>query len=247
MDHGRRRDLDGGLFLAGQPDPGRLAAYLADLATEKGARIILLDGPQAWKDPANGLSYQRVCERILNTPAKTGIPGQVKPRTYTPFVAFSICVFDELEALGWVRLRAPEELHGPRAPLALESFPSAAWRALGLRPLPAKSRSTEADLRAWTRALKDHAGIAVPRLPTHDELQALAAGLAGVFIHEQDASRWEAIGRPLLKIDGSWREGFIVIPKAPGTIRAPNKIVILREYFVPQPKLGDRRNSLCPR
>jgi hypothetical protein len=44
----------------------------ANLADDLGAAALLIDGPEAWKDPDNGLQHSRVCERELNTPAKTG-------------------------------------------------------------------------------------------------------------------------------------------------------------------------------
>src|SRR5260370_20650090 len=39
--------------------------------------VAMLDGPQAWKDPRSGLVHSRLCERMLNPPAQTGILGQV--------------------------------------------------------------------------------------------------------------------------------------------------------------------------
>lgn len=86
--------------LVGEPSPDLLAEFLAQLCSELGATILLLDGPQAWKDPQNGLEHSRVCERALHTPAKTGVPGAVKPGNYLPFVAFAIAVFDALAARG---------------------------------------------------------------------------------------------------------------------------------------------------
>ena len=71
------------LGLTGDPDAKTLAKALLNLCHLNNAQVILIDGPQAWKDPANGFEHSRVCEKILNTPAKTGLPGLVKPKNYT--------------------------------------------------------------------------------------------------------------------------------------------------------------------
>jgi hypothetical protein len=137
--------------LPGDPEPSRLAEFLVELCTTHRAEFLLLDGPQAWKDSSNGLVHSRVCERALNTPAKTGLPGSVKPSNYLPFVSFSISVFDELAARGWPRLGKPD--HSER-PVAVESFPFSAWRSIGARPLPAKARSGPSTLTDQLTALR---------------------------------------------------------------------------------------------
>jgi len=120
-----------------------VAEYCIELCEKHSANLLLLDGPQAWKHPDNGLEHSRVYERLLNTPAKTGVPGHVKPRNYAPFVAFSITVFDELEQRGWPRLDSQARAPGGSA-AAIESFPLGAWRALGIPMLPAKRRGPAA-------------------------------------------------------------------------------------------------------
>ena len=123
------------LCLAGPPSGPQLAARLADACRRLPASILVLDGPQGWKDPDNGLLHSRSCERELNTPAKTGLPGSAKPANYLAFLAFSIDVFQALVARGF------ELWSGSTAHLlAVESFPSSAWRQLGL-PAPEIQRT----------------------------------------------------------------------------------------------------------
>jgi len=135
--------------LHGDPQPDKLAEYFANLAGDLQASVLLIDGPQGWKDPENGLEHSRVCERELNTPAKTGLPGAVKPANYRPFVEFSILFFDQLSARGWPRYQAGGAAMGTTA----ETFPLAAWRSLGPKALPAKSKSKPAVLQQATEAL----------------------------------------------------------------------------------------------
>ena len=52
----------------------------------------------------NGFEHARVSERQLNTAAKTGLPGMVKPITYRPFAEFCLDVYDALCRRGWRRL-----------------------------------------------------------------------------------------------------------------------------------------------
>jgi len=197
------------LGLLGTPEPEALAARLAQIATEQRVCCMLLDGPQAWKDEDNGLRYARLCEQVLNTPAKTGLPGEVKPRNYRPFVAFSITVFDILEGLGWPRLE------NPRAPeqRSIESFPTAAWRALGMRALPAKAKTQPAELRQALLDLDRRFPLQLSREPNHDELQAIVAGLGGLALEARDGEGFRAEGVAPFPKAGAVREGFIVVPR----------------------------------
>ncbi|MDP2325740.1 MAG: DUF429 domain-containing protein [Gammaproteobacteria bacterium] len=195
--------------LTGEPKVDVLAEYLATLASVERADLMLIDGPQAWKGPNNGLEHSRVCERALNTPAKTGLPGRVKPANYQPFVAFSIQLFDELTRLGWARLMARER---PRSSTAMESFPLSAWRTLGLSPLPAKAKTSPATLAEKFTALRASYPIAVSSQPNHDELQALVSGLAGLGLEDGKPCDVSFAGEAPFLLDGSYREGFIVNP-----------------------------------
>lgn len=181
-----------------------LARALYYLSVGWSCNAIALDGPQAWKDPDNGLLHSRLCDRAVNAPAKIGLPGEVKPRTYLAFSSFSIRVFDYLERLGLPRL---DSLDRP-IDRAMEVFPFAAWRSLGLKPLPAKSKCSAADLGQRSRDLG--AFVEVPFQPTHDQLQAVVAGLGALRLIEEGSARM--IGRDPFLLNGEWREGFIVLP-----------------------------------
>jgi len=188
-----------------------VAARLNDVAVRFWGGIMLLDGPQGWKDPRNGLEHSRRCERELNTPAKTGVPGCVKPANYHAFVAFSIAVFDALECFGWKRLSSIDSPVSERT--LVESFPLSAWRSLGLRALPAKSKTRDGVIEDRILALEQTMSVSVPRTPTHDELQAVVAGLAGLSLYENRWFECSVAGVPPVLIDSTWREGFIVNPQ----------------------------------
>jgi hypothetical protein len=196
----------------GSPTPSDVANRLIQVSNSAKATIILLDGPQGWKDPSNGLEHSRRCERILNTPAKTGLPGNVKPANYFAYVDFSVRVFDTFHTRGWKRFD-PSSWKIDQ-PTVVESFPLAAWRSLDLVPLPAKAKSREGDIRTHLNALRD-AGLLANHTstPTHDELQALVAGLAGVALGSSDDERYVAVGSTPFTLDGIWREGYIVNPR----------------------------------
>jgi hypothetical protein len=204
--------------LYGEPHPVALAEFLDRLAREIGASCILIDGPQAWKLADNGLEHQRVCEKALHTPGKTGEPGIVKPRTWTKFVKLSIELFDALDAFGWGRLPELPE-HGSQCSfLALESFPTAAWRGVGLRSLPSKKKAGLLAVQAHLRQLSRLFAISVNEDPSHDELQAIVSGLAGIALAHGRHEAIEIVGRPPEYLDGTWREGYIVGPMLPPSV-----------------------------
>ncbi len=195
------------LGLIGPPSPQTLARVLTETCDRFSAPVLLLDGPQGWKHPGNGLPHSRVCERLLNTPGKTGLPGSSKPGSYLPFIAFSIAVFQELVAHGF------ELWSGRAAPLvAVESFPSSAWRQLGLRPLPAKSKTGFEHLQRAAGDLRKMFILELPEGLSHDQLQALVAALAGVALLRGCPSGYVASGIMPSLMEGTWREGFIVNP-----------------------------------
>ena len=195
-----------------QPEPRALATFLVALCQDEGSKTLLLDGPQGWKASSNGLEHSRRCERALNTPAKSGLPGNVKPRNYGRFVEFSIAVFDALADLGWARYTGEQS---SVACVVFESFPFSAWRALKLLPIPAKRRCGEAVLTESASALRATRNISFSCAPSHDELQALVAGLAGPALEARDLSAFERFGVPPFVQEGSYREGFIVNPRPP--------------------------------
>jgi len=194
--------------LPGTPDPEVLAEYIANLAGDLGATLLLVDGPQGWKSPDNELPHSRVCEKRLNTPAKTGLPGNVKPAAYGPFVQFSVAFFDGLDRKGWPRLPGT----GKTAGVAIETFPYAAWRSLDLRALPAKSKTSPSILQDRRNALLSVFPTRMDTEPNHDELQALVAGYAGLAIARREAQGFALTGEAPFLLDGVVREGFIATP-----------------------------------
>jgi uncharacterized protein DUF429 len=193
------------LELGRVPDVDALAEWLVALADSCGAQLLLIDGPQAWKDEANGLVHQRRCERELHTQAKTGPPGRVLPGTQRRFTELAIALFDSLAARGFPRFDPARP--GSRA--ALEVFPTACWRALGRRPLPGKRKTSAAELASAADFLSTRCGLRFRATPTHDELQAAVAGLAGLALCGHPGLAWSAVGSAPFQVGGVWREGVI--------------------------------------
>src|SRR5271166_5996038 len=193
------------------PTPDRVADVAIEISRRFDALLILLDGPQGWKDPANGLAHCRVCERKLNAPGKTGLPGHTKPEGYRPFIEFSIAVFAALDKRGWRRF--DPMAWRPGCPAVVETFPLSAWRSLKLKGLPAKNKTRPDDVVARLRSLTDSGLVSsAGTIPDHDQLQAIVAGLAGLGIQSGDRRRYSFEGIPSSLIDGLWREGYIVNP-----------------------------------
>jgi Protein of unknown function (DUF429) len=206
---------------AGPVDANILAGQINHLCNIRNIRVIMLDGPQAWKSRSNGLEHSRVSERQLNTAAKTGLPGMVKPVTYRAFAEFCLDVYDALCRRGWRRLdtqTVPDTLAQPGAPqdrVLVESYPHAAWKSLGLKPLPSKRRSKVSDLAEAYGALRSIIPITTNRPPNHDQLQAIVGGLPGLALEERNSGGTRIVGNPPRREDGHWREGFIVLPVPP--------------------------------
>lgn len=194
--------------LTGTPQVEPLADYLNALCSEREVNILLIDGPQAWKHPDNGLMHSRLCERALNTPAKTGLPGVVKPAPYTAFVTFSVEVFAALQRRGW---KFYEGLPSGKQTV-FETFPAAAWKSLGLRSLPSKAKIKPGDIERYLALLSERIPIVHDGNLTHDDLQALVSGLAGIAYEHSFAAGFAAAGESPSLLDGIWREGFIVNP-----------------------------------
>jgi hypothetical protein len=203
----------------GPIEPEILAGRLNHLANVRGVRILMLDGPQAWKSKSNGLEHARVSERQLNTAAKTGLPGVVRPVTYRPFAEFCIDVWDALCRRGWRRLSTREHASSPQERVLVESYPYAAWKSLGLKPLCAKRRARVSDLAEASAALQAVVPFTANRPPNHDQLQAIVGGLPGLALEERKAgdmgNAMRIVGSAPRREEGQWREGFIVLPLAP--------------------------------
>ena len=186
-------------------------------APVRGIRVMMLDGPQAWKSRSNGLDHARVSERQLNTAAKTGLPGMVKPITYRPFAEFCLDVYDALCRRGWRRLETRDQ------PGSLDRIGTRTRRELPLRCLEVPGHQTAA-LQAPGEGKRPGRGLWRPALlipittnrpPNHDQLQAIVGGLPGLALEEHNAAGARIVGNPPRREEGHWREGFIVLPLPP--------------------------------
>jgi hypothetical protein len=194
------------------PEAAQCARAIFEFCKKHKVRIVILDGPQGWKDPSSPLPHSRHCEKILFTPGKTGTVGRSKPGSYTPFISFSIDVFAQLVTLGG-ELVSNAVVNTPKdGLLVVESFPTSAWRKLGIRPLPGKAKAKQRDIQDRLFKLRKLLGFRAGREPTHDELQALVAGVAGVAILAGKPSGYCIQGSPPREVDGVIVEGFIVNP-----------------------------------
>lgn len=194
-----------------------LAGRLNHLCNIRGIQILMLDGPQAWKSEDNGQPFCRTSERELNTAAKTGLPGTVLPGTYERFVGYCLALYDALERLGWQRLatrETPEEAGLP-AKILVESYPYAAWKSLGIAPLPAKRRCRVSHLAEAWEALTTLLPITSSQPPNHDQMQAIVGGLPGLAIEQRSHIGTRIVGQPPRQEGGYWREGFIAVPLPP--------------------------------
>lgn len=221
---------------ADAPTVVELAERLDWICRERGARVLMLDGPQAWKADDNGFEHSRAAERALHTAAKMGPPGTVLPGTYERFVGYCLALYDALARLGWQRLmtgqavgqaaggRSGNERGGQR--FLVESYPHAAWKSLGIRPLPARRRCRVSDLaRAWAE-LTAVVPMRSSQPPNHNQMQAIVGGLPGLALAADLAAVPSAptretpvgsriVGQPPRREGGHWREGFIAVPVAP--------------------------------
>jgi hypothetical protein len=129
-------------------------------------------------------------------------------------VEFSICVYAHLIAAG--ALLAISRSIEPIADvlLVLESFPRSAWRKLKITPLPAKAKATQSDCEERFGELACRYGLNPELHPSHDQLQALVAGLAGIAIVGRKHEGYVAEAASPFQHDGHWVEGFIVNPTA---------------------------------
>jgi len=221
---GRQESLTARAFdvpLSGRPSVTALAAWVQEMVEVHHVRCVCIDGPLGWRSPHTDSLHCRLSERAVRAPGKTGLPPDgVKPRTYLGFTTFSIALFESLlETADWVLPGAPEAL--PTARVVTESFPTAGWRALGLSPLMAKGRASVADVQEAGARLQGRAGITLEQVRTHDQLQAVVGGIAGAWWAAGLTDRVQLAGAPPFRLDGSWREGYIMVP-APIALSGPD-------------------------
>ena len=205
------------LDLSGSPSVVDLAVGLNTFCSENNVTALVIDGPHAWKEPASGVNHMRIAERVLNTPAKTGPVGQVKPSTMLNFTIFSITLFQTLrDEYGWNLLTPRWASRNTKKRIIVEAFPTAAWRTLGLDPLPGKSRTKKAQLQAWRKSLQKITGYTLPDQLTHDELQAAVLLPVGEAIAARDRDRVLLLGvKPSFTPAGDAIEGYIAVPRVP--------------------------------
>ncbi len=201
--------------LTGRPAVQPLATWLRALSEEHDVTCLCIDGPLGWKAPDTDSLHSRLSERAVRAPGKTGLPPDgVKPRSYLAFTTFSIAIFEALRVGGAWAL--PGEPHAAAdAGTITESFPTAAWRALGLAPLMAKGRASARDVQDAAQRLATCAELGLRGLEsvhTHDQLQAVVGGIAGAWWAAGEKSRVHLAGASPFLLDGSWREGYIMIP-----------------------------------
>jgi hypothetical protein len=139
----------------------------------------------------------------------------VKPATSRGFAEFCVDVYDALCRRGWRRLATQEQPGTTPQRVLVESYPHAAWRSLGIKPLPSKRRARVSDLAEAFAALRTVVPFTVNRPPNHDQLQAIVGGLPGLALEARDTDGARIFGTPPRREDGHWREGFIVLPVPP--------------------------------
>ena len=144
----------------------------------------------------------------------------VKPANYSAFVSFSIAVYNALGTRGWERLSTVGFVLEPPRRVLIESFPMSAWKSLGIAPLPAKVKARPADLAGRLAALQELFPLRLSGVPTHDELQALVSGFAGLAVERNEWEACAVAGLAPVVEEGHWREGFIVNALRPN-VRGP--------------------------
>lgn len=202
----------------GRVDDVRLADWIMETAERRDVGVIAIDGPLAWRDPDTDSVHSRLAERAVRAPGKTGLPPDgVKPHTYLGFTSHSIALAEHLTTAGWEPVSDPHSAGGTR--MITETFPTAAWRQLGLPPLPGKSRATLEDVTVGLTRLQQACTIRLSGVETHDDLQAVTGGIAPAWWRAGCMDRVTFAGAPPFRRANSWREGYIIIPARRGETR----------------------------
>ncbi|PYC22004.1 hypothetical protein DMO17_16265 [Aquipseudomonas alcaligenes] len=160
----------------------------------RGARLTLIDGPQALALPGQTM---RDCERKLAAAGKT--PDA--PPCSGPYAGFVRSSLELFAALAHAGLR-------PNTPIA-ETYPGAVWKRLGT----GLAKKSSHDGRRQRRELLERMGVrGLTELPSHDRLDACLCALLAAAHHRPRpglATVWS--GLPLQQDSGgSLREGQIL-------------------------------------
>lgn len=227
----------------GRPTAEMVLVWIRALLRDHPITGLCIDGPLGWRAPDGGAPHCREAERAVRAPGKTGLPPDgVKPASYLGFTRFSIALFEALTMDdGWrlpgqVTASSPTpgvSAPAPRTRFVTECFPTAIWRGLGVQPLKAKARATPADVAAARTQLEALTGLTLiggrSVTPSHDQLQAVVGGVAGLRWAMGDPSARLA-GVPPIRLDDSWREGYILtlgsLPDTPSSSSAAHVPVL---------------------
>ena len=200
--------------LADPPEVNAFALAVDEYSRSKDVSVLLLDGPHGWRHPRSSIENMRLAERVLNTPLKTGVPGEVKPKTYAGYAQFCIDLFARLSNEYEWRLVTEDWQKSKSARWVVEVFPSSAWKLLGLKPLPAKSRTRKADRESAVEKLAEKTGYMLPDSLTHDQLQAAVVLPVGEAMSALKPHRLLMSGYdPIIGEDGVVHEGWILNPR----------------------------------
>jgi hypothetical protein len=205
------------------PQPLEVAGIVSEL---RGARVAMLDGPQALASEGIGL---RVCERRSACVGKTPDKRPATSKPFGGFICSSLDLFTALVREG-VAISPPRYVGG-----GSEVYPGHIWTILsGRRPLPQKSTQAGRLVRKQILAALGVCGL--PSLPTHDENDACVAALVAAAADGQVSGvSVVPIGEPL-SVDpaGRLREGLMIVPQV--TAEASERIAgVLREFPVFEP------------
>jgi hypothetical protein len=204
------------LKLSGVPSPSDMAAALTSFSHQRRVSVMLLDGPQGWRFPHSQIEHMRLCERVLNTPGKTGDVESVKPRTYLPYIKFSIDLFHHMRLDHDWELLTQDWADRQGGRWLVETFPSSAWKTLGLPKLPSKSKTKPEQLETWRIDLELVTGLILPTNLSHDDLQASVVLPIGRAIAERRSECVILSGTdPMVTEEGIVLEGWIANPLIP--------------------------------
>ena len=112
--------------------------------------------------------------------------------------------------MGWARLSFVGAPLDKQTRLVIESFPLSAWRSLKIAPLPAKQKTRSIELDQRLRELAAVVPFYLSGNPTHDQLQAVVAGLAGLAVEKNAWNVCVPAGVLPFEDDRHWREGLIL-------------------------------------